>query len=52
MGTPEGYEAAANRALKAGANPPVLEAIRTGVPVFVENLPERIRTESQFAGMR
>jgi len=51
-GLPPGYEAAANQAIKAGANPPVFEAVRTGLPVFVDDLPQVIRTEDYMAPMR
>jgi len=51
-GLPPGYEAAANQAIKAGANPPVFQAMRTGQPVFVDDLPKVIRTEDYMAPMR
>jgi PAS domain S-box-containing protein len=51
-GLPPGYEAAANQAIKAGANPPVFEAVRTGLPVFVDDLPQVIRTEDYMSPMR
>ena len=51
-GLPRGYEAAANRAIAAGANPPVFEAIKTGAPVFVQDLPEVIRTQDYMAPLR
>jgi PAS domain S-box-containing protein len=51
-GLPPGYEAAANQAIKAGAKPPVFEAVRTGLPVFVDDLPQVIRTEDYMAPMR
>lgn len=50
-GLPDGYAAAAFVASKAG-DLPALEAMRTKVPVFVEDLPARIRTEPRFAVMR
>ena len=51
-GLPEGYGEAAFVAFKTGADMPALEAIRTKAPVFVDDLPSRIRTEAQFANMR
>lgn len=51
-GLPPGYEAAANQAIQAGADPPVFRAIRTGKPVFVEDLPKQIRTQERLAPMR
>jgi PAS domain S-box-containing protein len=51
-GLPDGYGAAAFEAFKTGADMPALEALRTKAPVFVDDLPSRIRTEAQFANMR
>lgn len=51
-GLPPGYEAAANRAIRGGAKPPVIQAMATGAPVVVENLPHVIRTEEHMASMR
>ena len=51
-GLPPGYGAAANAAIESGADPPVFQAIRTGRPVFVEDLPGRIRTQDDMAPMR
>ena len=51
-GLPPGYEAAANMAIKAGADPPVFQAIRTRRPVFVDDLPRQIRTQDRLAPMR
>jgi PAS domain S-box-containing protein len=51
-GLPDGYGAAALVAFKTGADMPALEALRTKAPVFVDDLPSRIRTEAQFANMR
>jgi signal transduction histidine kinase len=51
-GLPPGYEVAANQAIKAGANPPVFQAVRTGLPVFVDDLLKVIRTEDHMAPMR
>lgn len=51
-GLPDGYAAAALAASRQGGNLPALEAMRTGAPVFVENLPGRIQTEQQFVTMR
>jgi PAS domain S-box-containing protein len=51
-GLPSGYEAAANAAIRAGADPPVFQAIRTGEPVFVDDLPEVIRTRDHMKPMR
>jgi PAS domain S-box-containing protein len=51
-GLPPGYEAAANQAIKGGANPPVFQAMRTGLPVFVDDLPKVIRTEDYMSPMR
>jgi PAS domain S-box-containing protein len=48
-GLPPGYEAAANQAIKAGANPPVFKAVRTRLPVFVDDLPEVIRRQDYMA---
>ena len=51
-GLPPGYEAAANQAIKAGADPPVFQAIRTRKPVLVEDLPHQIRTQERLRPMR
>ena len=51
-GMPPGYGAAANLAIEAGADPPVFQAMRTGRPVVVEDLPEVIRTREYMAPMR
>ena len=51
-GLPEGYGAAVLAAFQAGGDLPLLETIRTRNPVFVEDLPARIRTEAQFAALR
>jgi PAS domain S-box-containing protein len=51
-GLPDGYGAAAFVAFKTGADMPALEALRTKAPVFVDDLPSRIRNETQFANMR
>lgn len=51
-GLPPGYEAAANSAIQAGADPPVFQAVRTRRPVFVDDLLEVIRTKAHMAPMR
>lgn len=51
-GLPDGYGAAVLAASQAGGDLPALDAIRTRNPVFVEDLPARIRTEAQFATLR
>ncbi len=51
-GLPAGYEAAVNRAAQAGVELPVFGAVRTRAPVFVEDLPQRIRAEAQLVSVR
>ena len=51
-GLPDGYAEGLLAASRSGGDLPALEAIRTKAPVFVEDLPGRIRSEAQFAPIR